>query len=280
MDEPARPVNGRQPGPNSQQRCSTRPLGRWPNPRRWSRRPRACSKRSARRSAGSAAPCGRSTAPARAPLRRHVAAARAAVRRVLTVPAVDVRQRSRVCRAASGPTAAGLDSGRHARRELSARAVRRARGLHAAFACPILQGRRPRRDGVLQPRHPRADAELLRDDDDGGQPDRPVRRAQMGRRGARPVLHAVARPVLRRHLRRLLHPRQPGVAAVLGFTDEAELLRRRSWTSCTPTTAPPRSRADRQRLTTAATSSTSRTAIAPSDGSYKWLHWAAALHQG
>ena len=51
-------------------------------------------------------------------------------------------------------------------------------GLHAAFGLPVLQGStRHRRDGVLQPQHPRADAGTARHDDDGGESDRAVRPA-------------------------------------------------------------------------------------------------------
>ena len=55
-----------------------------------------------------------------------------------------------------------------------ARAAERA-GLHSAFALPIRPGPpRQRGDGVLQPRHLRADARAAGDDDDGVQPDRTV----------------------------------------------------------------------------------------------------------
>ena len=87
-------------------------------------------------------------------------------------------------------------------------------GLHAAFGLPILQGTNVlgvmeffSRD-ILEPTPGPAG-----DDDDRRQPDRAVRRAQVGGRGARPLLQAVARPLLRGHLRRLLHPGQSRLAA-------------------------------------------------------------------
>ena len=86
-------------------------------------------------------------------------------------------------------------------------------GLHSAFARPDPPGpARGRRAGVLQPRHARTDLAPAHDDDHRVQPDRTVRRAEMGRRGSRPVLQAVAGPVLHRHVRRLLRTPQPGVA--------------------------------------------------------------------
>ena len=60
---------------------------------------------------------------------------------------------------------------------------------------------------ILQPT-----SEPAGDDDDRLQPDRAVRPAEVGERGARPLLPAVARSVLRRDVRRLLRPGQSGVA--------------------------------------------------------------------
>ena len=144
-------------------------------------------------------------------------------------------------------------------------------GLHAAFALPIMQGRRVQgvmeffsRD-IREPSPRSAD-----DDDDDLQPDRPVHRAEMGQRRSRPLLHALTRSVLRRHVRRLLPPGESGVAdRPRSFRGRAP-SHRRSSNSSIPTTVGNHSRAvDAGHR--GASSSTSRTGIERKDGSYKWL---------
>ena len=81
--------------------------------------------------------------------------------------------------------------------------------------------------------------------------------------------------LLRRDLRRLLRPAQPGLADRARAFPRRNCARRPSWTSSTPTTGRPRSRPCR-RCRPARRSSTSRTGIAAKDGSYKWLEWTAA----
>ena len=80
-------------------------------------------------------------------------------------------------------------------------------GLHSALGFPIL------RDGEVlgvmeffsrEIRQP--DDELLATLTTVGQPGRPVRRPEAGRRGDGPLLHPVARPLLHRQSRRLLPP--------------------------------------------------------------------------
>ena len=119
------------------------------------------------------------------------------------------------CPAGSGPRASPRGFPTSCRTTTSRARPSPARvGLHSAFALPML------RDGdvlgvmeffsrdIRQP-----DDGPARDADDRRQPDRPVRRAEARDRGARPLLHALARPALHRDLRRLLPPRQSGLAA-------------------------------------------------------------------
>ena len=77
----------------------------------------------------------------RHPVRRDVAPAVAAGRRVHgREPSEPPSPAARPSRPRLGQPPAGLDSRRRARWEFSAGAVRRTRGLHAAFGFPILHG--------------------------------------------------------------------------------------------------------------------------------------------
>ena len=67
------------------------------------------------------------------------------------------------------------------------------------------------RHGVLQSADPSAVAGSPEHHDDDLQSDRDLHRAAVGQRGFRSLLHAVTRHVLRRHVRRLLPPPEPGV---------------------------------------------------------------------
>ena len=77
--------------------------------------------------------------------------------------------------------------------------------------------RRGRGDGVLQRRHPGAGCRAARHDDGGGRPDWALRRRQVGRRRARRVLRPVTRSVVRRQLRGVFPPSQPGLGADARF---------------------------------------------------------------
>ncbi len=105
-----------------------------------------------------------------------------------------------------------MDSRRRRRQKLPAGSGRRAgrpsRRIRAAdHAGPARAGR----DGILQSADPPAVAGSAEHDDDDLQSDRDLHRAAVGHRGFRSVLHAITRSVLRRHLRRLLPPPEPGV---------------------------------------------------------------------
>ena len=193
-------------------------------------------------------------------------------------PGIDVSRPASACPDASGPPAEPAwipDVTRDANFPRAAVAERA--GLHAAFGAADPAGpERARRDGVLQPRHPRAHAGPAGDDDDRRQPDRAVRRAQVGGRGARPVLHAVARPVLRRHLRRLFRPRQSRMADACSGFSEAELRASPFMDFVHPDDRAATIDAMSALHDRRAASSISRTGIARSDGSYKWLQWTSA----
>ena len=128
------------------------------------------------------------------------------------------------CQAGSGRPASRLDSRRHLRLELPARRI----GRTVRPACRIRPADPAGPEGhgrarVLQPGHPPAHARTAGDDHDRRPPDRAVRRAEVGQRGARPLLPAVPRPVLRRHLRRLLRAGQSGVAPRAGLRGRGAL---------------------------------------------------------
>ena len=214
MDERARSTDAGDPQTRSNGSCSRRP-GRWRSPPRSKTPPRACSRPSASRSGGSAEQSGRSIAPGtRCDASAHGPS-----------PACRWRSSRPTPPRASFAIGVGLPGRVWARREpvwvrdvtqrleLPASAGRRARRAAFRLRAPDSPGPpRGRRAGVLQPRHARADIGTAHDDDHRVQPDRPVRRTEVGRRGSRPVLQAVAGPVLHRHVRRLLRAPQPGVA--------------------------------------------------------------------
>ena len=183
--------------------------------------------------------------PERPAVRRHLAPAGAAVRRV--------RDRDAWTRASPGIGLPGrVWSGREpawipdvTRDPNFPRApVAERAGLHAAFALPIVQGANVMgvmeffsRD-ILEP-----DLEPAGDDDARSCSQIALYvAAQVGRRGTRSILPAVAGPVLRRDVRRVFRAGQSRVADRARATRKTNCGDRRSWTSSIPTIAPPRSR--------------------------------------
>ena len=124
-----------------------------------------------------------------------------------------VRSRRGVAGPCLGQRSAGLDPRRGARLQLSARARRDTRRPARGIRIPDPAARRSaERDGVLQPRDPRARCGSALDAHERRQPDRAVRRPEARAGGARLFLHALARHALHRRIRRLLQARQSGVA--------------------------------------------------------------------
>ena len=129
-------------------------------------------------------------------------------------PFPDVCPRHRPSGPRLGQRRTGLDSRRRPRLELSARRDRRARRTPRGLRVSGLAPRRStQRHGVLQPRHPRPRRGLAVDADDGRQPDWHVHRSVPRARRTRPLLHAVARHVPGRRVRRRRQTRQSSVAS-------------------------------------------------------------------
>ena len=201
MDEPCPPHGPDAIGPESPyQQILYETARRWRNRRRWSRRRRGCSRPSARRSAGSTAPSGKWIAHATScgasacGSRRRCRSTSSPPPRAKSTFAPGVGLPGRVW--ASRQPAWIPDVTRDANFPRAPVAERA--GLHAAFGLPILQGTNVlgvmeffSRD-ILEPT-----PDLLAMMTTIGSQIGLYVAAQVGRRGARPLLQAVARPVLR-----------------------------------------------------------------------------------